>query len=129
MYWLLSFVVAVAIAPSPAQASGSNNSPVSICAPNYAWSSSGVSPDTAARARGFYRDVTRQYEREQKRARQLGVPLSSEREAQYWNGYLRFMKSIPKHERGIVERGVLPRLSWWCDARPVVARPVSPPRR
>lgn len=103
------------------------NGAMSICNPRYRWSPAGLSADTIARARVFYRDVTQQYERAQTIARSKGTPLSRERENEYWNAYKRLMDSVRRNERKVVERGISPRLSWWCNAPPVVAKPVSPP--
>ena len=104
----------------------------SVCDPGYTWSSEGVSPDLVARTRAFYRDVTRPYERDQIRARQSGKKVSRERDLEFWNAFKRFKDSVPQEQREIVDWGIEPRLSWWCNAPPVIRsgpapRPPSPP--
>ena len=103
------------------------NAHMSICDPRYRWLPSEVSTDTVARARAFYRDVTRKYEREGQRARERGVHLSRERELEYWNETNRFLDSVPRNERKVVDRGISPRFSWWCNAPPVIVKPTLAP--
>ena len=98
------------------------NAGISICDPRYRWLPSGVSKDTVVRARAFYRDVTGNYEREQREARSRGASVGRQREIEYWNMYKKFMDSVPQSERKIVERGISPRLTWWCNAPPLIQR-------
>lgn len=113
-------------ATSPVARDG--NAAMSICDPRYRWLPSGVSADTVVRARAFYRDVTRKYERDGQNARERGGYPSRERELDYWNKTQRFLDSVPRNERRVVERGISPRLSWWCNAPPVIQKaPPAPP--
>jgi hypothetical protein len=121
-----------------AETKSAPSSPVDICAPGYTWSPEGVSPQSADRAQAFYRDVTQPYEREAMKAREAGAALSRAREAEYWNALGEFMKAVPEGERKAVQLGVSPRLSWYCNAPPVVPnapqappapQPPPPPRR
>jgi hypothetical protein len=104
-----------------------SNAAMSICDPRYRWAPTGVSADTVVRARAFYRDVTLEYERAQVIARKQGGSLSRSREIEYWDAYNRFLDSAPRNERKVVERGISPRLSWWCTAPPVVQKAPLPP--
>jgi hypothetical protein len=110
---------------SPVASDG--NAAMSLCDPGYRWLPSGVSADTIVRARAFYSDVTRKYERDGQSARERGVYPSRERELDYWNKTQRFLDSVPRNERKVVERGISPRLSWWCNAPPVIQKPPPPP--
>lgn len=102
------------------------NAAMSICDPRYRWQPTGVTADTVLRARAFYRDVTAKYERAQVVARNQGASLSRAREIEYWDSHRRFMDSVPGSERNVVNRGISPRLSWWCTAPPVIQK--APPR-
>jgi hypothetical protein len=105
-----------------------SNSAMSICDPRYRWLPSGVSADTVTRARVFYRDVTLKYEQAETVARKQGGSLSRAREIEYWDAYKHFLDSVPRNERKVVERGISPRLSWWCNAPPVIQKgPPLPP--
>ena len=110
-----------------AEAKAAPSKPVDICASGYSWSSEGVSPETAERVRTFYRDMTQPYEREATKARDGGASLSREREREYWNAYGDFMRAIPEGEREVVALGVSPRLSWYCNAPPVIPEDSQPP--
>ena len=103
------------------------NAAMRVCDPRYRWLPSGVSADTVARARAFYRDVTQPYERAAVKARKSGTSLSRQREIEYWNAYGRFIEGVPRAEREVVKRGVLPRLSWWCRTYPVIRETKFPP--
>lgn len=110
--------------PTPAAppSARDRNAAMSVCDPRYRWLPSGVSADTIVRARAFYRDVTRKYERDGQNARDRGGYPSRERELDYWNRTQRFLDSVPRNERRVVERGISPRLSWWCNAPPVIQK-------
>ena len=113
--------------PDPAEAKAAPSKPVDICAAGYTWSSEGISPETADRARAFYRDMTQPYEREATKAREAGATLNRAREVEYWDAYGDFMKAVPEGERKIVELGVSPRLSWYCNAPPGIRNGTQPP--
>ena len=98
----------------------------SVCEPGYTWSSEGVSPDVAADTRAFYRDVTQPYEQEQIRARELGTKVSRERDLEFFNALKKFKESVPEDQRETVDWGIEPRLSWWCDAPPVIRTGPAP---
>ena len=98
----------------------------SVCAPGYTWSWEGVSPDVAARTRAFYRDVTKPYEREQTRARETGTKVSRARDLAFLEAQKKFKNSVPEDEREAVNWGIEPRLSWWCDAPPVIRTRPAP---
>lgn len=100
----------------------------SVCDPGYTWSSEGVSPDVAARTHAFYRDVTKPYEQEQIRARESGTTVSRERDLAFFNALKKFKDSVPEDQRETVDWGIEPRLSWWCDAPPVIRSPDPAPR-
>lgn len=99
------------------------NASLSICDPRYRWLPTGVSSDTINRTRAFYRNVTRLYENAQNRARARGQRLSRSEELGYWNAHGRFLDTVAPHERAVADRGISPRLSWWCNAPPLVRVP------
>ena len=111
----------------PAEAKAAPSKPVDICAAGYTWSSEGISPETADRARAFYRDMTQPYEREATKAREGGATLNRAREVEYWDAYGDFMRAVPEGERKVVQLGVSPRLSWYCNAPPVIPDGTQPP--
>lgn len=103
------------------------NAAMSICDPRYRWLPSGVSNDTVVRARAFYGDVTRNYERAQRSARARGATADRQTELEYWAAYKKFLDSVLQSERKVVERGISPRLTWWCGAPPVIVKSTRPP--
>ena len=113
--------------PPPEPAKEASSKSVDICAPDYTWSPDNLPPDTATKARAFYKVVTQPYERESKAAEQAGQRLSREREAQYWGAYAAFLKAVPKEDLKVVQQGVSPRLESYCHAPPVIQQAGSPP--
>ena len=112
--------------PASGRVARDGNARMSICDPRYRWSPSGLSSDTVARARAFYRDFTRPYERDTLIARRQGTRLSRAREIEYWDGLIRFLRTVPRNHKDVVERGVTPRVD--CGAPPLIQTPVEPPR-
>jgi hypothetical protein len=104
-----------------------SNAAMSICDPRYRWLPSGVSADTVVRARAFYREFTVKYVRAQIAARTQGGSLSRDREIEFWDAYKGFLDSVARNERKVVERGISPRLSWWCSAPPVIQKASKAP--
>jgi hypothetical protein len=113
--------------PATAVVPSETHARMSICDPRYSWLPHGLSSDKVARTRAFYRDVTKKYEMAQISARKQGTTLSRDREEQYWGAYKILMDSVAQGERKVVERGISPRLSWWCNAPPVIQKASKPP--